>query len=83
MMGIKVVVEGGRDLVGPCPNTLAESRVAPTLAMRIFTALCSYRLLDVITFLGETYPSATVVERTPAPTGALQVRSSNSDFFPY
>lgn len=79
MMGINVVVEDGRDFVGPCPNALSESRVAPTLATRIFTALCSYRLVDVMSFLGETYPSATAVERTPAPTGPLQVRSSKHE----
>jgi hypothetical protein len=77
MMGIQVVVEGGKDHVRPCPNALSESRLSPTLATRIFTALCGYRLVDVITFLGENYPSATIVERTPAPATPLQVRSSN------
>lgn len=81
MMGIQVVVEDGRDHVCPCPNALSENRLAPRLATRIFTALCSYRLVDIITFLGGTYPSATVVERTPAPTAPLQVHFS--DFIPY
>ena len=71
------MVEGGVDVVGPCQNALSDGRLVPALATRIFTALCSYRLVDVITLLGETYPPATVVERTPAPTGPLQVRTFN------
>jgi hypothetical protein len=74
LMGIEVRVEGGVDIVSPRHNGLSEGRLVPALSTRIFTALCGYRLLDVITFLGQTYPPATVVERTPAPTGPLQVR---------
>jgi hypothetical protein len=73
MMGIQVRVEDSVDVVGPCQNALFEGRLVPALATRIFTAICGYRLVDIITLLGETYPSATVVERTPAPTGPLQV----------
>ena len=74
MMGIQVTVEDGVEVVGPRPNGLSNGRLVPAHATRILTALCGYRLVDVIAFLGETYPSATVVERTPAPTGSLQVR---------
>jgi hypothetical protein len=75
MMGIQVRVEGGVDIVSPCQHALYDSRLVPALATRILTALCGYRLLDVITLLGESYPPATVVERTPPPTGPLQVRN--------
>jgi hypothetical protein len=78
MMGIQVRVEDGADVVGPCPNALSDGRLVPTNATRIFTALCGYRLVDIISHLGETYPPATVIERTPAPTGPLQVRTFNS-----
>lgn len=77
LMGISVRVEGGKDVVGPCQNALSDGQLVPALATRIFTALCGYRLVDVLALLGDTYPSATVVERTPAPTGPLQVRSIN------
>jgi hypothetical protein len=74
-MGIQVEIDGGIDIVRPSQNCLSEGRLVPALATRVFTALCGYRLVDVIALLGESYPSATVVERTPAPTGTLQVRS--------
>jgi hypothetical protein len=74
LMGIEVTVQGGVDIVTPRQNGLSEGRLVPALATRMFTAICGYRLLDIITFLGEKYPPATVVERTPAPTGPLQVR---------
>jgi hypothetical protein len=77
-MGIEVTVEdtveGGIDIVRPRQNGLSEGNLVPAHATRIFTVLCGYRLMDIIAFLGETYPPATVVERTPAPTGPLQVR---------
>ena len=73
-MGLEVTVKGGIDIVSPCQNGLSEGSLVPALATRIFTALCGYRIMDIIAFLGETYPPATVVERTPAPTGPLQVR---------
>lgn len=72
MMGIDVRVEEGVEIVGPCQNCLSSGRLVPALATRIFTALCGYRLVDIIAFLGGTYPSATVVERSLAPTGTLQ-----------
>lgn len=72
MMGIHVSVEDGVEVVSPRPNGLSDSQLVPALATRIFTALCGYRLVDIIALLGGSYPSATVVERTPAPTGALQ-----------
>jgi hypothetical protein len=78
MMGIDVRVEDGVDVVGPCPNALSDGRLVPANATRIFTALCGYRLVDIISHLRETYPPATVIERTPAPTGPLQVRTFNS-----
>jgi hypothetical protein len=80
MMGIEVRVEGGVDVVGPSENALSDGHLVPTLATRIFTALCGYRLVDVITFLGETYPPATVIERTLGPTGPLQVSTFKNIF---
>ena len=73
MMGIDVRVEAGIDIVGPRQNGLSEGRLVPALATRIFTALCGYRVVDIIALLGGTYPTATVVERSLAPTGPLQV----------
>ena len=73
-MGIEVRVEEGVDIVGPGPNGVSERRLVPALATQVFTVLSSYQILDVITFLGETYPPVMVIERTPAPTGPLQVR---------
>lgn len=72
MMGIRVRVEGGVEIVGPGWNGLSDGGLVPALATRIFTALCGYRLVDIIALLGGTYPPVTVVERTPAPTGTLQ-----------
>ena len=72
-MGIQVEIEGGVDVVKPCQNGLSDGRLAPALATRIFTALCGYRLVDVLALLGGAHPPATVVERTAAPTGTLQV----------
>ena len=77
MMGIEVIVEGGVDVVGPHQNGLSNSKLVATHATRIFTALCSYRLVDIIALLGETHPSPTVVKRTTAPKGPLQVRTFN------
>jgi hypothetical protein len=77
MLGIQVRVEGGVDVVGPCPNALSDGRLVPALATHIFSALCGYRLVDVLALLGETYPPATAVERTRAPTGPLQVSTFN------
>ena len=74
LMGIEVRVEEGVDIVGPGLNGVSERCLVPALATQVFTVLSGYRILDVITFLGETYPPATVIERTPAPTGPLQVR---------
>lgn len=78
MMGIEVRVEDGVDVVGPRENALSDSRLVPIHATRIFTALSGYRLVDVITLLGETFPSATIIERSPAPTGPIQVRTYNN-----
>ena len=72
-MGIEVRVEEGVDIVGPGPNGVSKWHLIPALATQVFTILSSYRILDVITFLGEMYPPVTVIERTPAPTGPLQV----------
>lgn len=72
MMGIHIRVEDGVEVVGPRPNCLSDGRLVPAHATCVFTALCGYRLVDIIALLGGSYPSATVVERTPAPTGALQ-----------
>ena len=69
MMGIRVRVEGGVEIVW---NGLSDGGLFPALATRIFTALCRYRLVDIIALLGGTYLPATVIERTPAPTGTLQ-----------
>ena len=77
MMGIQVRVEDGVDIVGPCQNGLSDGPLMPALATRLFSALCGYRLVDIITLLGETYPPATVIERTQGPIGPLQVRISN------
>jgi hypothetical protein len=76
-MGIQVKVEDGVDIVSPCQNGLSNGKLVPLLATRVFTALCGYRLVDILTLLGGTYPSATVVERTAAPTGTLQVHTFN------
>jgi hypothetical protein len=73
-MGVEITVQEGIDIVRPRQNGLSEGSLVPALATRIFSALCGYRVMDIIAFLGETYPPATVVERTPAPTGPLQVR---------
>jgi hypothetical protein len=59
--------------VGPRQNGLSDGRLVPAFATRLFTALCGYRLVDIIALLGGTYPPATIVERSPAPTGTLQV----------
>jgi hypothetical protein len=77
MMGIEVRVEDNVDIVTPCQNALSGDRIAPAFATRIFTALCGYRILDIVTLLGETYPPPFVVERTPGPSGSLQVRTLN------
>jgi hypothetical protein len=74
LMGFEVTVEGDVDIVRSRQNGISEGNLVPALATRIFTALCGYRLMDIIAFLGETHPPATVIERTPAPTGPLQVR---------
>ena len=73
LMGIQVHIEGGVDVVRPCQNGLSDGWLAPVLATCIFTALCVYRLVDVLALLGGTHPPATVVERTAAPTETLQV----------
>jgi len=75
LFGIEVRIEGGVEVVGPCPNGLSDGKLVPAHATRLFNALCGYRLVDIISLLGETHPSATVVERTTAPTGPLQVRT--------
>ena len=77
MMGVDVRVEDDKDIVTPCQNALSEGRIAPTFATRLFTALSGYRILDIITLLKETYPPPFVVERTPEPSGSLQVRTLN------
>ena len=76
-MGIEVRLEGGVDVVGPRPNGLSDRKLGVVNATRIFTALCGYRLVDILALLGEAHPSATVVKRTTAPTGPLQVRTFN------
>ena len=73
MMGIQVEIGDKGDVIGPCANALSESSLSPLLAARLFTALCGYRLVDVMALVGGVYPSATVVERTAVPTGTLQV----------
>ena len=72
MMGIDVRVEEGVEVVHSCENYLSSGRLVPAHATRIFTPLCRYRLVDIIALLEGTHPSATVVERIPAPTGTLQ-----------
>ena len=64
MMGIEVRSEGGVDVVGPHPNGLSDGKLGVVHATRIFTALCSYHLVDILALLGETHPSATVIKRT-------------------
>jgi hypothetical protein len=76
-MGIEVSVEGGVDVVAPRRNGLSDANLVAAHATRIFTALCGYRLVDIIALLGETHPSATVVKRTTPPKGPLQVRTFN------
>jgi len=70
-MGINVVVDGLKDIVGPRKNALSDDDLGSGNATRLFTALCGYRLVDLLALLGGTYPSATVVERTAAPEGPL------------
>lgn len=74
-MGIDVTVEGKNDVVGSLPNFLAfDNRLNSTVAMRLFSVLCGYRLVDVLALIGGAHPLGNFVERTPAPTAPLPVR---------
>ena len=77
LFGIDVKIEGGVEVVGPCPNGLSDGKLVPAHATRLFTSLCGYRLVDIMALLGENHPLATVVERSAPPTGPLQVRTYN------
>ena len=74
-MGIDVTVEGAGDVVGSCPNFRSENQLNAASATRLFLVLCGYRLVDVLAFMGGTYPLKTAVERTVAPTGPFPVRA--------
>jgi len=72
-MGIQVMVEGENNIVGSYQNFLSGNRLNSSVAMRLFSVLCGYRLVDVLVLLGGTIPLETMVERTEAPTGSLPV----------
>lgn len=75
LMGIEVHMRQVGDVVGPRPHGLAEGELSPALASRLFTVLCGYRVVDVLSLLSGAYPTATVVERSQLPTtGLLPVR---------
>jgi len=74
-MGIGVAVQEGNEVVGSLPNFLSsDNRLSPTIAMRLVSVLCGYRLVDVLAFIGDAHPLENFVERTPAPTAPLPVR---------
>jgi hypothetical protein len=73
MLGVRVDIEAGKEVVTPRPNGLSDGQLSTEFATRVFTALCGYRVVDVLGLIGGVYPSATLVERTAAPQGPLQV----------
>jgi len=73
-MGIKVTVEGMKDVVVSHPNFLSDNRLNAAIATRLFSVICGYRLVDVLALIGGAYPLSMKVERTEAPTGSLPVR---------
>ena len=72
-IGIKVMVEGKNDVVVSHPRFLLGNRLNGLIAMRLFSVICGYRLVDVLAFLGGAYPLSTKVERTEGPTSPLPV----------
>ena len=73
-MGIKVTVEGMKDVVVSNPSFLSNNRLNPAAATRLFSVICGYHLVDVLALMGGAYPLSTKLERTEAPTGSLPVR---------
>ena len=71
-MGIEIKIQGARDTagspetVGPREHGLTDELTVP-LATRLFAVLCGYRLMDVMSLLSGTSPTATIVERSLLP----------------
>lgn len=73
-MGIDVTVQGENEVVGSLPNFLSSNnRLSATVARRLFSVLCGYRLVDVLAFISGAHPLEKFVERTPAPIAPLPV----------
>lgn len=72
-MGIDVKIEGAHgavapyETIGPREHGLTDGQLTPPLATRLFTVLCGYRLMDVMSLLSGTSPTATIVERSSPP----------------
>ena len=61
------------EIVESLPNLRSGNQLSAAVAMRLFSVICGYRLVDALALMGGRHPLLTKVERTIALTTPFPV----------